>query len=179
MGIYLNPGNKGFQRILQSEYVDKTGLIALINQTVGTMEMLTCISRPRRFGKSYAAKMLCAYYDCSCDSRELFCDKKIARTEGYLTHLNQYNVINLDITGFIFDAARMDVPLSNVPNMIVDAVYRELTESYPDLDGKSLTDAMIGCVEKTGKEFVFIVDEWDALIREAKNDTAAQSEKMV
>ena len=57
MGTYLNPGNKGFRKILQSEYVDKTGLIELINKTIGTMEMLTCISRPRRFGKSYAAKM--------------------------------------------------------------------------------------------------------------------------
>ncbi len=26
MGTYLNPGNEGFQEILQSEYVDKTGL---------------------------------------------------------------------------------------------------------------------------------------------------------
>ncbi len=57
MGTYLNPGNEGFQKILQSEYLDKTGLIALVNQTIGTMGMLTCISRPRRFGKSYAAKM--------------------------------------------------------------------------------------------------------------------------
>ena len=78
MGTYYNPGNKGFQKILHSEYVDKTGLIALINQTIGTTGMLTCISRPRRFGKSYAAKMLCAYYDCSCDSRALFDDKEIA-----------------------------------------------------------------------------------------------------
>lgn len=88
MGTYLNPGNKAFQEILQSGYVDKTGLIALINQTVGTMQKLTCISRPRRFGKSYAAKMLCAYYDCSCDSHVLFDDKEIARIQGYLTHLN-------------------------------------------------------------------------------------------
>ena len=122
MGTYLNPGNKGFQEILQSGYVDKTGLIALINQTVGTMQKLTCISRPRRFGKSYAAKMLCAYYDCSCDSHVLFDDKEIARTQGYLTHLNQYHVINLDITGFISDATGMYIPLSNVPNMIADAI---------------------------------------------------------
>lgn len=33
---------------------------------------------------------------------------------------------------------------------------------------------MIGCVEKSGREFVFIIDEWDALIREAKSDTAVQ-----
>lgn len=174
MGTYLNPGNKAFQKILQSEYVDKTGLIALINKTIGTMEMLTCISRPRRFGKSYAAKMLCAYYDCSCDSHALFDDKEVAKTEGYLTHLNQYHVVNLDITGFISDAAETGTPLSNVPNMIANAVYRELTESWPELAGKSLKDAMIGCVEKSGREFVFIIDEWDALIREAKNDAAVQ-----
>ncbi len=174
MGAYLNPGNSGYQEILQSEYVDKTGLIALINNTVGTREKLSCISRPRRFGKSYAAMMLCAYYDCSCDSRGLFDDKEIAGTQGYLAHLNQYHVINLDITGFISDAERMDIPLSNVPNMIADAVYRELTEEYPELEGKSLADAMIGCVEKSGKAFVFIIDEWDALIREAKGDTVVQ-----
>ena len=174
MGAYLNPGNSGYQEILQSEYVDKTGLIALINNTVGTREKLSCISRPRRFGKSYAAMMLCAYYDCSCDSRGLFDDKEIAGTQGYLAHLNQYHVINLDITGFISGAERMNMPLSNVPNMIADAVYRELTEEYPDLEGKSLEDAMIGCVEKSGKEFVFVIDEWDALIREAKGDAAVQ-----
>ena len=174
MGTYLNPGNKGFQEILQSEYVDKTGLIALVNKTLGTIGKLTCISRPRRFGKSYAAKMLCAYYDCSCDSHGLFDDKEIAQTEGYLVHLNQYNVINLDITGFISDAARLDMTLSSVPNMIVDAVYGELTEAYPELSSKGFTDAMIGYVEKSGKEFVFIIDEWDALIREAKSDAAVQ-----
>ena len=174
MGIYLNPGNKGFQEMLQSEYVDKTGLIALVNMTVGTTQKLTCISRPRRFGKSYAARMLCAYYDCSCDSRELFDDKEIAKTEGYLRHMNQYHVVNLDIAGFLSEAARVNIPLLNVPNMIADAVYGELIEGYPELEGKSLTDAMIVCVEKSGKEFVFIIDEWDALIREAKGDTAAQ-----
>lgn len=174
MGTYLNSGNYGFQEILQSEYVDKTGLIALINRTVGTMEKLTCVSRPRRFGKSYAAKMLCAYYDCSCDSHRLFDDKAIALTEGYLTYLNQYHVINLDITSFISDASRLELPFSSVPNLIVDAVYRELKEAYPDLAGKSLADAMIDCVEKTGKQFVFIIDEWDALIRETGNDKAVR-----
>ena len=71
--------------------------------------------------------MLCAYYDCSCDSRGLFEGKEIARKEGFLTHLNQYHVINLDITGFISDATGRDIPLSNVPNMIAEAIYRELT----------------------------------------------------
>lgn len=133
MGTYLNPGNKGFQKILQSEYVDKTGMIALINKTIGTSEMLLCISRPRRFGKSYATKMLCAYYDCSCDSRGLFDDREVARTPGNLTHLNQYHVINLDITGFISEAKKQRKPLADVPERIVEAVHKELKDMFPEL----------------------------------------------
>ena len=83
MGIYVNPGNQAFSRIIGANYVDKTNLIALVNERVGGDECLICVSRPRRFGKSYAAKMLTAYYDCSCDSHRLFDDKRIAETEGY------------------------------------------------------------------------------------------------
>ena len=176
MGIYLNPGNKGFQKILKAEYVDKTGLIALINQNIGEADMLTCISRPRRFGKSYAARMLCAYYDCSCDSRELFDDKEIAKTEGYLRHMNQYHVINLDIAGFLSEAKRQRKPLADVPENIVNALHEELKMLYPGLAfGESLMENMIRCVEETGREFVFVIDEWDALIREAKGDREIQS----
>lgn len=176
MGIYLNPGNKGFQEILQSEYVDKTGLIELINRTVGTMEKLICTSRPRRFGKSYAAKMLCAYYDCSCDSRALFDDREIARTPGYLTHLNQYYVINLDITSFLSEAKMQRKPMADVPGKIVEAVHKELKNLFRLLPpGGNLSDDLIRCVEETGRGFVFIIDEWDALIREAKGDGEVQS----
>lgn len=52
MGMYLNPGNSGFEMILNDEYIDKTGLIDLINQSINTPRMLSCISRPRRLGKS-------------------------------------------------------------------------------------------------------------------------------
>ena len=72
MGRYLNLGNAGFQSIRKGLYIDKSGLIAFINRTLGTKDKLTCVSRPRRFGKSFASQMLCAYYDKSCDSKELF-----------------------------------------------------------------------------------------------------------
>ena len=72
MGNYLNSGNDGFAAAVKEIYVDKTGMVSYINDTLGTLDKLTCVSRPRRFGKSIAAKMLCAYYDKSCDSRKLF-----------------------------------------------------------------------------------------------------------
>lgn len=87
MGNYLNIGNAGFQAVRRGLYVDKSGMIAFLNETLGTMDKLTCVSRPRRFGKSFAAKMLCAYYDKSCDSRELFADLKIAKAPSFEAHL--------------------------------------------------------------------------------------------
>ena len=163
MGIYLNPGNSGFQEVVRSEYVDKTGLIDLINHTIGTKSKLSCISRPRRFGKSFAAQMLCAYYDCSCDSHELFDNRDIAKTDGYLKHLNQYHVINLDITGFISEAKRSGVSLADIPDKIVEVIHGELKDMFPQIPaGRSLVADMIYCVETTGRKFVFIIDEWDA-----------------
>ncbi len=107
MGNYLNIGNAGFRTMTSGIYVDKTEMIAFINQTLGTSDKLTCVSRPRRFGKSYAAQMLCAYYDRSCDSQALFEGYKIAGDASFRKHLNQYDVIYLDITWFISIAAEI------------------------------------------------------------------------
>lgn len=62
MGNYLSPGPYGFEEIRNGTYVDKTGLIGLVNSVVAHAEKLVCVSRPRRFGKSFAAKTL--WQDC-------------------------------------------------------------------------------------------------------------------
>ena len=102
MGTYLNPGNSGFAGIRNDIYIDKSGLISLVNETIETPRRLTCVSRPRRFGKSFAAQMLCAYYDKCCDSAGLFDDLEIAENKNfngsYRKYLNQYDVIYLDLT---------------------------------------------------------------------------------
>ena len=101
MGSYINTGNMGFQRARNSEYVDKSGLIAVVNATLNTERCFSCVTRCRRFGKSMAAKMLCAYYDQSCDSRSLFADLQIASDPSFETHLNKYPVIYLDMSDFV------------------------------------------------------------------------------
>lgn len=83
MGYYLNPGSSGFERITRSEYIDKTGLISVLNSTIDTADNLICVSRPRRFGKSFAAQMICAYYSKGCDSHRLFEKWKIAKDPSF------------------------------------------------------------------------------------------------
>ena len=63
MGRFVNPDNSAFQAALNSRiYVDKTGLIVCMNEVLDSTDAYICNSRPRRFGKSYAANMLAAYY---------------------------------------------------------------------------------------------------------------------
>ena len=64
MGTYVNPGRNNFQMSVNSEiFVDKTEMIAFLNTLVNTQQRYASVSRPRRFGKSMAVDMLCAYYD--------------------------------------------------------------------------------------------------------------------
>jgi len=175
MGMYLNPGNSGFFRITKKDYIDKTGLINVFNGAIGTSDNLICISRPRRFGKSYAALMLCAYYDRSCDSHELFSKYDISKEPDYKTHLNRYHVISIDVSGFISEAKKKNLPLRDIPFTIDRAILSEVLELYPDLrKSDNLNEVLLELVNNTGTQIVFIIDEWDSMIREAKEDDNAQ-----
>ena len=174
MGNYLNIGNAGFSAVREGIYVDKTGLISFMNRILGTMDKLSCVSRPRRFGKSYAAQMLCAYYDKSCDSRKLFENLAISKDPSFETHLNQYNVIYLDITGFV-SRAFVAGTMSRIVQELQKEVIHELCAACPEAEKKEyLPDMLYDIAQMTGEKFIFIIDEWDALFREAKADTFSQ-----
>ena len=128
MGSYLNIGNDGFATAVRGIYIDKTEMIAFINSTLETKDKLTCVSRPRRFGKSFAAQMLCAYYDKSCDSRKLFKKLKISKDSSFEKYLNKFDVIYLDITWFISSTNN----IKNIVAILQQKVIEELRETYPD-----------------------------------------------
>lgn len=173
MGMYLNLGNAAFQSIRKTCYVDKSGLIAFMNSTLGTKDKLTCVSRPRRFGKSFAAQMLCAYYDKSCQSKELFMDLDIAKEESFEKYMNRYDVIYLDITWFISNCQEM----KKVVSFIQEQVIQELRSFYPNAKTEETLPMTLSRInEVSGEKFIIIIDEWDALFREAKDDTELQKE---
>ena len=171
MGIYINIGNEGFRRIRNSEYVDKSELIEIVNKTLFTRQSFSCVSRCRRFGKSMAAEMLAAYYDHSCDSRHLFADLDIASHPSFEQHLNKYPVIFLDMTAFVTKYHDDDIVGA------IDTQLREdILSAYPgqvSKEGDDLMDLLIRIAAATGERFVFIIDEWDAICREFKPDTTA------
>ena len=175
MGIYVNPGNKGFWESVHSEiYVDKTGLIANTNKYINTEQKFICVSRPRRFGKSMALKMLAAYYSRGCDSRELFAGLKIEGDETFGKHLNQYDVIYLNMQQFLFRARERDAV-----EYLEQAVIEELREAYGDFipgEVSVLSAALEKIYVKGDKQFIFLIDEWDCVMREKQEDEAAQKQ---
>lgn len=175
MGIYLNPGNKSFEKTIRSEiYVDKTELIAFTNKRLNTREQYICVSRPRRFGKSMALEMLAAYYSCGCDSRELFAGFGIARDKDFEKHLNQYDVIYLNMQQFLIRAKKREVT-----EYLEQMVLEELREVYGNLFPASITDlttALEKIFLRTGKQFIFLFDEWDCVMRERQESEQMQKQ---
>ena len=171
MGTYINIGNAGFQSARNGEYVDKSELITVVNKALFTERRFSCVSRCRRFGKSMAAKMLYAYYDHSCDSRSLFSDLQIASDPQFETHLNKYAAIYLDMTNFVSQYKDDDIVAK-----IDAALIADVSNAYPNVvvrEGDELMDYLLRVSIETGEQFVFIIDEWDAICREFSPGTKA------
>ena len=174
MGSYLNPSNKGFRQSLQSKiYVDKSMLIARINEVLDTEQKFICVSRPRRFGKSMAANMLAAYYGSGEDTAPLFDKLKIAGEASYKEHLNQYDVIKINMQSFLSSASTVDAMLERLQKY----VSMELRAKYCDLlylDTDNFIQVMMDVYAQTNRTFVILIDEWDCLFREYAHNTEAQ-----
>lgn len=172
MGSYLNPGSKGFQESLNSAiYVDKSGLIAKTNAILNTRQKFLCVSRPRRFGKSMAADMLAAYYGREEDTSVLFETLEVSREKSYGKHLNQYDVIKVNMQEFLSTAGSIDEML----RMLQARVTADLKRKYPDsADNSHLMFVMQDIYVDTKRPFVILIDEWDCLFREYQQDKDAQ-----
>lgn len=175
MGRYLNSNADGFGKIVNSEiYVDKTGMLSYTNQVLNTMQGYLCVSRPRRFGKSTAANMLTAYYSCGCDSKALFSGFKIAKDKDFEKYLNHYNTISLNMQEFLSRSRDVYELLERMKKLVL----RDMKREYPDVDyfdENDLIEAMQDVYEETRRPFVVIIDEWDCIFREYKEDKEAQA----
>lgn len=175
MGFYLNPDNEGFQEAIRSKiYVDKTGLIAHTNECINTEQKFICVSRPRRFGKSMALKMLAAYYSHGCDSMELFAGCKIEKDESFHKHLNHYDVIYLNMQQFLIEAPNLEIT-----KYLETEVLDELLEQYDILlntNSMGLAAALRKIYVKTKNKFIFLIDEWDCVMRERQDSEELQKQ---
>ncbi len=179
MGIFVNPDNEYFQECLNDEiYIDKSMVIKDLNKKMRSLGKYMCASRPRRFGKSVNMGMMVAYYSKGCDSRNMFDNLMIGKDESYREeyqrHLNKHNVIWIDLNGFFAKHDDKSIVMSKVQ----EAIIAELAEEFPmvDLsDETKLGSAILKIYARTKETFIFLMDEYDIMIREKVSDSVLKT----
>ena len=162
MGTYFNPDNESFKKTTRNRiYVDKTGLLKHLNDVLGTEENCISVSHARRFGKSQAAAMIDAYYSLGSDSKELFSPYEIAENKEFLTHLNKYNVIHIDVSS-VTDFHKDDLVAE-----IIKRFKDDFKEEYASIvaENESINLMIYRIYKKSGIPFIIILDEWDCVVR--------------
>ena len=186
MGIYLNPGKDKFQSIRKKKYIDKSALISCVNANLDTEDRLFLVSRPRRFVKSYASAMLCAYYGKGNRAKNLFKDLEIGKSPDFEKHLGKYDVIYVDMTSLreemeerlnvlreeTLRSGKDQVPQTDFISFLQERISAEISEAYgPEVVGELFRDTLLNMVRHNrGRKIFWIMDEWDLFFREDEED---------
>ena len=174
MGQYINPGTEKFEMSLNSQiYVDKSNLIIQTNERIRTENRFICVSRPRRFGKTMALNMLASYYGMNGGSAKLFDTLNISKHESYEEHLNQYYVVKIIMQEFLSETSTVAEMLAKLTKKIGE----EIMEMAPHIRYKEPSNLMQVFTDlhlDTKIPLVILIDEWDCLFREYKDDLDSQ-----
>ena len=178
MGLYLNPNADAFQKSLNNKiYIDKSLVLAELNDLVNTDQGFVCMSRPRRFGKSLVGNLISAYYSKGCDTRSIFSQMKIGQTPDYDKYLNKLNVIKLDLNGWYQNSlikGQVEVLIGTINNKL----RKEFSEQFASIcfeEDDTIADCILKVYSSIGEKFVIIIDEYDVLVREKVPQTLFDS----
>ena len=193
MGNIINPDNYNsfinLVKFKESEiFVDKTEFIEKMSSKINTQNRFIAITRPRRFGKTVTAHMLSAYYSKGYAGQNIFDKLEIANKPSFVEHLNKYNVINIDMNSVDgrFDVYSRNKQKIEGVNDLVDyfeyLIINELKSSneFSDtlvkhqIQNIGLLEAIMAITQDLNIKFVFIMDEWDLVYREYRNDEYLQ-----
>lgn len=163
----LPVGVQSFEKLREDGYlyVDKTELIYHLVHG-GTTYFL---SRPRRFGKSLLLSTMKAYFE---GKRELFEGLKLAALE---TEWVQYPVLHFDFAGKSF--SRPEALQESLNNHFErwEALYGGKSDRAFD---ERFEHIIRNAAEKTGRQVVVLVDEYDKSLLETENKALEQNREL-
>jgi hypothetical protein len=161
IGVLYPVGIQDFKKIREENYlyVDKTDLIYKLVKT----STYTFLSRPRRFGKSLLTSTMHYYFE---GRKDLF---QGLAMEALETEWIQYPVLHFDLSR-AKDCSPEDLTIE-LHKMLdaYDKLYSVKTTSTP---GSRLNELICAIFEKTGKQIVLLIDEYDAPIMNVLHDKA-------
>lgn len=158
MNSYLNTATalENYKQLVRSKYfIDKSNIIEKINNNLETSDKYICVTKPRRFGKSSIINMIGAYYTKNHDSKDIFDELNISKSESYLNNLNKYNVIHLSFSEIPEKMKCYEDYISNIKNNL----KIDLLNTFSGTLTKS--EDLHKLLDKSGEKFIFIIDEWD------------------
>ena len=154
MALKLYPiGIQTFERIRKEDklYIDKTEYIYHMSHTSGTYFFL---GRPRRFGKSLLVSTMQSYFE---GKKELFQGLAMEKLEKDWT---EYPVLHFDMSlGKHMEKEQLERYLLYILKNN-EQIYG-VASDYPDPNIR-LTDLIRTLYERTGKQVVVLIDEYDA-----------------
>ena len=146
-------GIQTFERIRKEDklYIDKTEYVYNMTHTNGTYFFL---SRPRRFGKSLLVSTFQSYFE---GKKELFDGLAISKLEKEWT---EYPVLHFDMSGGKhMEKAQLKRYLDNMLRRVEEKFG--LQNTAVDANDR-LTNLIQYAYNKTGKQVVVLIDEYDA-----------------
>ena len=198
MGNILNPkSTNSFIDLVNSRdqeiFVDKTLFLDETNKLLNTTRKFLAFTRPRRFGKTITAHMLSAYYSKGYAGQHIFDGLKITGNDykaSFEKHLNKYDVIYIDMNSikdkynsYKYDKSLYIDGIDDIVDFLQFRVIRELKENPnyaeeldkdPLVGKKSLSSALEAICRYTGERFIFIMDEWDLIYRDYRDESVLQ-----
>ena len=193
MGNILNPGHdNNFIALVRNKeagvFVDKTDFLGITNALLNTDGKLLAVTRPRRFGKTVTAHMLSAYYSKGYAGRKIFDGLNIAYEDSYEKHLNRYDVIYVDMNTVdgLFDIYSRKKQKAEGVDDLSDYLEYSIIEALKSCDAFSqclakhqignigVLEALLALAQDLNTKFVFIMDEWDLVYREYRDNEALQ-----
>ena len=162
-------------------FIDKTEMIDYLNTVVNTNQRFVSVSRPRRFGKTLAADMLCAYYAYEEDSREMFEQCKLSKSVKkdnelqWDAYLGKFDVLRLVMTEFFDKRMSFDKSMEKMQKL----VCRDIKKIYPDVDyfdDADLLQTLADVYTDNKRQLVIVIDEWDAVFRTDNTNKKEQTE---
>ena len=200
MGNVLNPTRENdFIRLANRKdkylFVDKSDFIEKVSSNINTVNRFMAVMRPRRFGKTVTAHMLLAYYSKAYDGKHIFDGLKITNEEHkacYENHLNKYEVIYIDmnyIRGKYNEYTEdEDLQIKGVVTLVdflkysiieelkENKEYAEVLSKNRKIGKKSLLSTLQAICEYTKERFILIMDEWDLVYRDYRDDEQLQKD---
>ena len=193
MGNILNPTKENSFEILvnfkdKDIFVDKTDFIEKISAKINTDKRFMAVTRPRRFGKTVTAHMLSAYFSKGYVGRSIFDELEISKKDSYEQHLNKYNVIYIDMNSIngLYDGYTNKNQKVEGVNDLVDyleySIIKDLREredfaecfNKHQIENTGLLEALSNLRNDLNTKFIFIMDEWDLIYRDYRNEEPLQ-----